>query len=89
MMIIDTDSHVVEPPDLWTSRMSRRKWGDSIPQVRWDDASQMEAWYVGDQRIANAWSAAPATVSGAGKRPAARLGSLSPPTRPPCRSTAR
>src|SRR5580693_5021365 len=25
--VIDTDTHLVEPPDLWTSRMSSR-WGD-------------------------------------------------------------
>ena len=30
--IIDADTHVVEPPDLWTSRMSS-KWGDLVPHV--------------------------------------------------------
>ena len=30
--IIDTDTHVVEPPDLWTSRVSS-KWGDLVPHV--------------------------------------------------------
>ena len=30
--IIDTDTHVVEPPDLWTSRLSS-KWGDLVPHV--------------------------------------------------------
>ena len=58
MMIIDTDSHIIEAPDLWTSRMSKKKWGDSIPNVRWDEKTQMEAWFVGDKRFANAWSAA-------------------------------
>ena len=48
--IIDTDSHLVEPPDLWTSRMSA-KWGDLVPRVRWDDDAQEEAWFVGDQRL--------------------------------------
>ena len=47
MMIIDTDSHIIEAADLWTSRMSRSKWGDLVPHVRWDDATQMEAWFVG------------------------------------------
>ena len=37
--IIDTDTHLVEPPDLWTSRMSK-KWGDLVPSVRWDDDAQ-------------------------------------------------
>jgi predicted TIM-barrel fold metal-dependent hydrolase len=30
--LISADSHVVEPPDLWTTRMSKR-WGDRIPRV--------------------------------------------------------
>jgi uncharacterized protein len=49
--IIDADTHVVEPPDLWTSRMSEKKWGDQIPQVRWDEDSQEELWYFGDKQL--------------------------------------
>jgi predicted TIM-barrel fold metal-dependent hydrolase len=30
--LVSADSHVVEPPDLWTARMSKR-WGDRIPRV--------------------------------------------------------
>jgi hypothetical protein len=26
--VVDTDTHIIEPYDLWTSRMSVRKWGD-------------------------------------------------------------
>ena len=37
--IIDTDTHVVEPPDLWTSRVSS-KWGDLVPHVEWDEAGR-------------------------------------------------
>ena len=44
--IIDTDTHVVEPPDLWTSRVSS-KWGDLVPHVEWDDDKQEEAWFTG------------------------------------------
>jgi hypothetical protein len=25
--VVDTDTHITEPPDLWTSRMSKQKWG--------------------------------------------------------------
>ena len=57
--IIDTDSHLVEPPDLWTSRMSS-KWGDLVPHVKWDDNFKEEAWFVGDQRLAPVASAAQA-----------------------------
>ena len=54
--IIDVDTHVVEPPDLWTSRMNP-KWGDQIPRVRWDDKNQDEGWFVGDHRL-QIWIAA-------------------------------
>ena len=63
--IVDTDTHVTEPPDLWTSRVSS-KWGDSIPHVRMDDATleakgaaaltpyPEESWYIGDKKICGA-----------------------------------
>ncbi|GAA2403049.1 amidohydrolase family protein [Actinomadura vinacea] len=49
--IIDTDTHVVEPPDLWTSRIPA-KYGDQIPHVRWDDENGEEAWFVSGERMA-------------------------------------
>jgi uncharacterized protein len=55
--IIDTDTHVVEPPDLWTSRVAS-KWGDLVPHVEWDDTAREEAWYTGDDRLAGAGRAA-------------------------------
>jgi hypothetical protein len=30
--IISADSHMMEPPDLWTERLDR-KWGDRAPKV--------------------------------------------------------
>jgi predicted TIM-barrel fold metal-dependent hydrolase len=48
--IIDTDTHVVEPPDLWTSRISS-KWGDLVPHVEWDDERGVESWFSGDERL--------------------------------------
>ena len=47
LSIIDVDSHVVEPLDLWTSRVSK-KWGDQVPHVEWDDKGQELRWKVGD-----------------------------------------
>lgn len=38
MRLISVCDHVQEPPDLWTSRLSREKWGDRIPHLegeRW------------------------------------------------------
>ena len=33
MKIISSDSHIVEPPDLWTSRMDSKTFGDRIPHL--------------------------------------------------------
>ncbi|HEX7824762.1 MAG TPA: amidohydrolase family protein [Mycobacterium sp.] len=46
--VIDTDTHVIEPPDLWTSRMPS-KWGDMRPHVAWSEAWGEERWRVGDK----------------------------------------
>jgi predicted TIM-barrel fold metal-dependent hydrolase len=48
--IIDSDSHVVEPKDLWSSRMSKKKWGDLIPEVR-SVKGEGEFWFVRGQRL--------------------------------------
>jgi predicted TIM-barrel fold metal-dependent hydrolase len=42
----DVDTHILEPWDLWTSRVSK-KWGDLVPHVILDDAGA-ESWYAGD-----------------------------------------
>ena len=57
MGIIDADTHVVEPPDLWTSRVATR-WHDQVPQVRWDEVNGDEAWFVGGERISGVGSPA-------------------------------
>ena len=49
--VIDTDTHVIEPADLWTSRVSVAKYGDLVPHVRWDDELKEEAWFFGDNRL--------------------------------------
>ena len=69
--VMDVDCHVVEPADLWTSRMSKQKWGDAIPHVRWDPKIRVQAewegapimegaerWYIGDKRLFGATTAA-------------------------------
>jgi predicted TIM-barrel fold metal-dependent hydrolase len=48
--IIDIDTHVVEPYDLWTSRMSRQKYGDLIPHVRQDPATGEDRWFLGGKK---------------------------------------
>lgn len=54
--IIDTDSHITEPSDLWTSRMSTAKWGNMIPHVEWIEGNggdSRQAWFIGEQRVSN------------------------------------
>jgi predicted TIM-barrel fold metal-dependent hydrolase len=47
--VIDVDTHVTEPPDLWTSRVAT-KWGDRVPHIERDERGH-EVWMAGDQRI--------------------------------------
>jgi predicted TIM-barrel fold metal-dependent hydrolase len=56
--IIDVDSHVSEPGDLWTSRMSVAKWGSLVPHVRRDESTGEDFWYVGDKRLMGVGAAA-------------------------------
>ena len=51
--IIDTDTHITEPADVWTSRVAR-KWRDRVPSVKWDAKAKEEAWFIGDKKIASA-----------------------------------
>ena len=71
--LIDIDCHITEPADLWTSRMSKTKWGDRIPEVRWDPNIRVipdwdgaptmegaERWFIGDKRLFGATTSATA-----------------------------
>jgi predicted TIM-barrel fold metal-dependent hydrolase len=47
---VSVDDHVSEPPDLWTSRLSKDKWGERIPHVeRKSDGS--ERWLIDGQPL--------------------------------------
>jgi predicted TIM-barrel fold metal-dependent hydrolase len=48
--IIDSDTHVTEVADLWTSRVPA-KLKDRVPRVEWDEEKQEQAWYIGDEWI--------------------------------------
>jgi predicted TIM-barrel fold metal-dependent hydrolase len=48
--VADVDSHIIEPADLWTSRVSS-KWGDLVPHVRFHERRQEDYWYVGDRKL--------------------------------------
>lgn len=47
-LLIDADSHVTEPADLWTSRVPRR-WVERVPHVVRDDGSDI--WILDGARI--------------------------------------
>jgi predicted TIM-barrel fold metal-dependent hydrolase len=57
--VIDTDTHVIEPYDLWTSRLPAA-WGDRVPHVKFDEKAGEDAWFFGDARVGAAASAAQA-----------------------------
>jgi predicted TIM-barrel fold metal-dependent hydrolase len=41
--VIDVDTHLTEPPDLWTSRVAS-KWGDAVPHIeRW---GEKDMWVI-------------------------------------------
>ncbi|ROO85902.1 putative TIM-barrel fold metal-dependent hydrolase [Actinocorallia herbida] len=49
--VADVDSHIIEPADLWTSRISTAKWGDLVPHVRFHERRQEDVWYIGDRKL--------------------------------------
>lgn len=48
--VIDVDTHIIEPTDLWTSRLSG-KWGDLVPHVAYDQDNDEDVWVIGDQAM--------------------------------------
>jgi uncharacterized protein len=48
---ISADDHVYEHPQVWTSRMSRQKWGDRIPHVE-RQADGSDSWIIANKRFA-------------------------------------
>ena len=66
---LDADSHVAEPPDLWTSRVPQR-YGDDVPHLVFDERNGLDRWLVGGRMLtavanwATAISAGPANEAG-------------------------
>jgi predicted TIM-barrel fold metal-dependent hydrolase len=46
--VIDVDSHVSEPADLWTSRVPARL-RDRVPRLRLEPRSGKEIWWIGER----------------------------------------
>jgi predicted TIM-barrel fold metal-dependent hydrolase len=57
--IIDTDTHVSEPEDLWTSRVSTNRWGDLVPHARWDPELEERVWWWAGEptQMGTGWAA--------------------------------
>ena len=53
---ISVDDHVQEPPDLWTSRLSKKKWGDKIPHLEKFKGGK-ERWVMDGEVIAGGYVA--------------------------------
>jgi predicted TIM-barrel fold metal-dependent hydrolase len=47
--VIDNDTHISEPPDLFTSRLPR-KWHDQAPKIVRNEDTGFEMWAVGAQQ---------------------------------------
>ena len=47
--LISVDDHVQEPPDLWSSRLSKSRWGERIPHL--ERADGVERWIVDGQLL--------------------------------------
>ena len=60
--VADADSHIIEPADLWTSRIDP-KWGDLIPHVKYHERRQEDVWYIGDKKLYGAGAFAQANWS--------------------------
>ena len=56
--VIDVDTHVTEPRDVWTARMPK-KWGERVPHIERIDGA--DVWMADGERIAS-----PGTTSMAG-----------------------
>ena len=47
--VISTDDHLQEAPGVWTSRMSRTKWGENIPHLKRKDDGTDAWWAYGEE----------------------------------------
>jgi predicted TIM-barrel fold metal-dependent hydrolase len=48
--IVDVDSHLIEPGDIWTERLGK-KWGQAAPHLEFNPKSGMEHWRIGQRMV--------------------------------------
>jgi len=46
---IDTDTHITEPADVWTSRVSTTRWAAAVPHVR--QVAGRDVWFIRDRPV--------------------------------------
>ena len=46
--VIDVDTHITEPRDTWTARVSS-KWGDKVPHI--EEVEGRDVWFIGDMPV--------------------------------------
>ncbi len=47
--VIDSDTHISEPPDLFTSRLPK-KWHDKVPKIVRNEQTGFENWVIGAEQ---------------------------------------
>ncbi len=45
--LVDVDSHIIEPRDLWSKRMTK-KYAEVTPEVEWDEEGGVYRWRIGN-----------------------------------------
>jgi uncharacterized protein len=66
---ISTNEHVIESPEVWTSRLSKERWGDRIPHLQ-TQADGSQVWLIEGRRYALVGSgSAAACMSDRGDEP--------------------
>jgi uncharacterized protein len=48
IQVIDTDTHITEPPDLWTSRV-QKELVDKVPKVERHPEGGVSTWRIGSR----------------------------------------
>ena len=51
--VISTDTHIVEPPDIYANGMPTHlvNWAPNMRKVTNDDGKVSDAWFLGDQQV--------------------------------------
>jgi predicted TIM-barrel fold metal-dependent hydrolase len=50
VLIISTNEHVIEAPDVWTARMSKAQWGERIPHIH-TKHDGTEVWIIDGMEV--------------------------------------